>query len=237
MNYLTLQDSSIKADVESVFIYMPLTTLWTCNIIVNSQTPLSGQATLSISGDSSENLLDFSLVGTIVPNRADVYLAQFSCSFVAGNYGIQKLVKPRSYNNAQLSNIINAIMNDCGETLDSSVSQSLLSKIIPSWTIISNKGSIVLRQVLEYIDPTLSWRFLPNGKLWFGYETWDQIPNNYYFNQFHQEPDNNIFRCNILSPYIVPGVNVPTIGNVNYVETHVTKDTIESTIFPDSDGE
>ncbi len=232
MSYFNIIDSNNNSyDINFAQIQMPINGSWVADILVNTEDVLTGKVTLQVSNEEN-NLFPFTLIGTVVDNRSGTYLAQFTSRIVAGNAGLGTIIKPRNYTNTQMSSIVNAILKDCGETLDNSVSQTLLNKIIPSWTIIANKGAIALKSLLFFIDPKLSGRFLNNGNYWFGYETWDTISEDYFINQSWQEPHEDIWHLSIVAPYIVPGMNIKDIGNVNYVEHNIKEDIFTSTIYP-----
>jgi hypothetical protein len=236
MSYLTFADSNIVSGVNTIHISFPISGRWYCDIVCDSKTMMSGNATLSVPNDPNNNLIGFSLHGTIIPDYANNFLDQFKCAFIAGNNTIQNIIKPAHYNSVPASKVISGIIAQTGEELDNSIDPSLLNTIIPSWTVISTNGYQALESIINFIDPSLSRRFLSNGKFWFGYETWTPLDPKYYYNEIHFIPNQNKYYINILSPYIVPGINIPGIGNVNYVETFATATNVQTIIYPNSGG-
>ena len=97
------------------------------------------------------------------------------------------------------------------------------------------KGSDALRNLVNLINNTngtsYSWRFLNDGSIWIGNENWDEVPTSFeYYIQDNRVYENMIV-TDLLSPYIIPGMNIPDIGKVNYIEYYISEKGVKANMW------
>ena len=141
---------------------MPLTGIWSGEISIQTDKDIKGPVTIKI-----ENGMSF----TGVSIRSAVWLGKVNARIVGGKGGLSNIVECKSYNQISASIIVKDILSLTGETLSSK--SSPLSDRIDWVRIKSTAGSQLdlLTKSLGY-----NWRFLIDGTLWIGKETWPAAP-------------------------------------------------------------
>jgi len=98
------------------------------------------------------------------------FVGRVKVSVVAGAAGLGKPTSPRFYHAIPARIVIEDLLAEGKETLSSSSEKSKLDTLLPFWTRPAGSVTDGLENVLDEIGAT--WRFLPDGTVWVGTETW-----------------------------------------------------------------
>lgn len=197
----------------------------TLRLIINATDITNFQAGSSVSIVDSNN---FTLNGTI--KSSGVFTDTVYLDIDGGKGGLNKTPKPQQFSNAFVRDVINSLINSSGEVLSGTIDQTLLNRLIGTWTIFAGSVSIALTNFLNFIDPLLNWRILDDGTLWFGYDNFNTINNTDAVFEFYNAAKKTT-KLGVTTLEIVPGINLqlPTqsIGNIVLVEYHITANSIK----------
>lgn len=216
----------------NVTITLPSTGNWVANLVLDTNDPTgfaSGDA-VSIVDDAG---LTFS--GSVVPLRTGLFIDTLHVRVAGGKNGVGKATTPRAFQRAFVRDILNSLLADSGETLSSTVDQSLLSEQIGNWNIYSSSVAASLDLLLANIDPNLNWRILPNGELWIGIETFPADTSQFVI-MAPCNPIEQMYTLGISNITFPQGVNLANIGNVSRIEYQILPSTLRAVVWTDING-
>lgn len=188
-------------------IHLPLHGAWLADLVLDTATMPTGQQTIAADGG-------LSLVGTVVDGG--VFLDAAHVRMVGGAGGLAKIVPAAAYRSAQLRDPLGAITQASGESLSSTVSQSVLSTSLAVWTLTSQRAARCLDELAQAAG--VGWRILSDGTLWLGAESWSSasLPDGAAI--LEQHPTERRFAIGTTTPALLPGVNLDGVGNVVAVD-------------------
>ena len=139
---------------------------WTAEVEHDANERVTGSATLT--------LLDRTWVGTVVADPNDSTLALsgdsggfFRCRIVGGAGGLQKQVEPTEWaQGALVQTVLTAILSAGGEVQSSTIDPSLLTKVLPQWSIVQGTVDAALAALCDSLG--VIWRTLDDGSIWIG---------------------------------------------------------------------
>lgn len=139
---------------------------WTAEVEHDANERVTGNATLT--------LLDRTWVGTVVADPNDSTLALsgdsggfFRCRIVAGAGGLQKQVEPTEWaQGALVQTVLTAILSAGGEVQSATIDPSLLTKVLPQWSIVQGTVDAALAALCDSLG--VIWRTLDDGSIWIG---------------------------------------------------------------------
>lgn len=139
---------------------------WTAEVEHDANERVTGSATLT--------LLDRTWVGTVVADPNDSTLALsgdsggfFRCRIVGGAGGLQKQVEPTEWaQGALVQTVLTAILSAGGETQSATIDPSLLTKVLPQWSIVQGTVDAALAALCDSLG--VIWRTLDDGSIWIG---------------------------------------------------------------------
>lgn len=139
---------------------------WTAEVEHDANERVTGSATLT--------LLDRTWVGTVVADPNDSTLALsgdsggfFRCRIVGGAGGLQKQVEPTEWaQGALVQTVLIAILSAGGEVQSATIDPSLLTKVLPQWSIVQGTVDAALAALCDSLG--VIWRTLDDGSIWIG---------------------------------------------------------------------
>lgn len=234
MALVTIASSTTTASVIGGKILSQLSGRWSADLRIDQP-----GASLFTAGTkvtiASEN--GYQRSGVIDPYRTGSRVDAVHVRVQGGANGIFNTASARSFvqPGAFVRDVVNGLMKDSGETLDSTTSQSFLSTNLTAWsTIGGNSVARNLKILLKIIAPTFNWRILANGNLWIGAETWPAASATYDVVDF--DPTDQSWLIRSESPFIVPGTNLANVGNVAQVLDVIDDGRMRTRVWVDIPG-
>lgn len=154
-------------------VYLPRVGVWRADLQIDTPTALGGpltrsQATLKTVA-ASLAIGPLNLSGAV--SEGDQYAGSAFAQLVGGANGLSRPVPAKSYRGAPISLILADIVAAGGEKLSATSTKSILGTALQFWELQGGQRvSDALRALAELTGA--SWRFLPDGSLFFGLETW-----------------------------------------------------------------
>lgn len=218
--------------VISGVIAMPLNGVWTADLVIDQVDGTGFAAGTSVTIASSvPGGASLSLSGVVAPARSGSFLDAVHVRVLGGAGGMGKSTTPTAYAQpgAFVRDVVNRLMTDSSETLSSKADQGMLAGNLVAWSLILAPVSQALETLLRVVAPSSNWRFLSDGTLWIGQETWPT--SNPTFDVIEQSPKDGSFELGVESPSIMPGVTLAGVGQVNRVEHHISGAQIRSRVW------
>lgn len=212
------------ADVLRLRVHMPQQRAWWGWVDVDSATALTGKVTIACDGGVS-------LVGT-VKQPSGVFLDSARVRIVGGGGGLDTVISPAAYENAQLRDPLSAVLSGVGETLSTTVSSSITGMLLSKWTLTATPAGRALDELCfaasSALGQTILWRVLDDGSVWLGSETWpsEKMPDG--ADVLEQHPEQGLYVIGATTPFLLPGVNLAGVGNVVGVDHWVTHDRVRA---------
>lgn len=202
---------------------MPRVGAWHADFVVDTLDPSNvlGKATVKIDDGA------LTLVGTCYPNRSGV---KYDTGFVrvvggAGGLGTPTLMK--YYSSTTLRLPLYDLLNHAGETLSPTCDPGLLAQPLNSWTTISQTTGNAIAALLQAV-PLSTWRVLPDGTVWAGFDSWP--PATLDYQMLTANPDTAEYEIGLDSPLLLPGYNLDGL-NVSYVQHTLSFDRVRTRIW------
>lgn len=208
-------------------INMPLVGRWTADLMIDQ---LGG--TGFDAGTAVQIVTDaFTLNGVVAPNRTGELLDAMHIRVLGGKGGLAKTARAVSYvqPGAYVRDVLNGLCKDAGETLSSSSATAFTNTSLPAWSVMAQSVSQGLMLLISAVSPGLSWRFLPDGTLWIGTESWTVSTLEHTI--MGQDPSDGAYELGVDFPAILPGMNLADVGNVARVEHHLDGSTCRSKVW------
>jgi hypothetical protein len=145
-------------------ITLPRIGAWTADLVLDTGTALVGSAQLvfGVGGSISFN-------GAVV--RGGLARGYAVVRLVGGAGGLRTLLAPKAYGSVALKLPLSELLAAAGEALSATSDAAVLALQLNAWTRMQTTAGGALVALLQ-AAPTASWRFLPDGTLWVGNETW-----------------------------------------------------------------
>lgn len=206
--------SCAGADVMRMRLHMPQRRAWWAWLDLDTATAASGQVTIAADGG-------LSWTGT-VKQPSGVFLDSARVRVVGGGGGLETLTSPAAYESAQLGDPLRAILSAAGEMLSSTVSASVTSVLLSSWTITATYVSHALDELCfaasAALGQTIIWRVLTDGTVWLGAESWPDLSMPDGADVLEQAPEEGRYVIGATTPFLYPGVNLDGVGHVAGVD-------------------
>jgi hypothetical protein len=94
---------------------------------------------------------------------------------VGGTGGLLKPVPPRHFREVTVKALVESLLSLAGEQLDATSTATVLSRTLPFWSWggdgLNERASRHLTSITDKLG--VSWRVLPNGKVWVGIDAWN----------------------------------------------------------------
>lgn len=219
---------------------LPRVGVWSADLIVDSQSPLSGPVTVSTDDGS------FSLKG--VAYRDGVYQSTLSMRVIGGAGGLAPApgglgsnVAPKLYQGCTLGLALTDILTTCGETLSSTADPNVLSIFLKKWVRNASSGKQAIARLLDNI--ATNWRILSDGTFWVGTDTYPAAPN-VQFDVVDRHFGEGRVVIGSDRPFLFPGTMISftvsgnqAIENVSYVEHVIEPDRIRAEVWFERSGD
>jgi hypothetical protein len=151
-------------DVLAGSITLPRVGAWTADLELDADAELEGPVTIEIAEGES-------LVGTA--RGGELTYGYMRPRVVAGADGLGKEARPRHYTNPAVRTVLGDLAAAAGETLSGTISAALLNARLTAWTVLVGTVGEQLGAFVRFaLPPGTAWRYLPDGTLWVGAETW-----------------------------------------------------------------
>lgn len=234
MGLVNISSADTTASVIGGNIMSQLVGVWTADLIIDQ---INGQGfgpgtKVTI---TSEN--GYSRSGVVDPNRTGDRLDAINLRVLGGAGGMLNASTARSFvqPGAFVSDVLNALLADGGETLSTTTAASFTTTNLTAWSIVGgNTVSRNLKALLNIVAPTLSWRILADGTLWIGSETWPA--NSTTFDTLDFDPTDGSYHLGAQSPFIQPGQSLSGVGNVSRVLDVIADGKLRSSVWLDFPG-
>jgi hypothetical protein len=212
-------------DVEKATISLPKVGAWTADLVVaNDTVPGAGSSVQLVWGAGGA----VSLHGTV--HRGGAPWGAGLVRVIGGADGMATPLQPSGYRATTVRQVLGDITNGAGETLSGSSDGQTLSTSLPFWARMSGQASECLEDVLTPFP--VSWRFLADGSLWIGPETWPANNTSWSLMQDLPQYGRQVLTADI--PDAMPGQSIAG-RNLSYVRHEFDSETIRTlVIFEDS---
>jgi len=146
-------------------LVLPRIGRWHADLVVDSPHALTGPVKLAF-GDGS-----MVFAGTVY--RGDVFQETFHCRLVAGANTLSKDVPAKYYRGVPLRLPLQDLLAEVGDTLSASADEAVLARLLQKWSRTKGPAAHALAELADLGEA--SWRFMPNGSLWVGRESWLEL--------------------------------------------------------------
>jgi len=197
-------------------ICMPRVGLATADLIVDSQTDVTGACTLAI--ESGLTLQGFA-------SRTGIWQDTVYVRWVAGAGGLSKTAAPKHYRSTTARVVLLDLLRTAGETLSPTADARTVGLQLAAWTQIAQPiGNAISALLGDARLAAHAWRVLPDGTIWAGPETWPDagLKNIVDYQEIGRLPNEGRSELGFEAPALVPGVSLGG-RRVSYVE-HTMKD-------------
>lgn len=217
-----------NVNVLEASIIMPLYGLWTADLVLDQPDGTGFDA-----GTQVQILCDGGLtfVGVVVPDRTGDYLDAVHVRVIGGAGGMTKAATVKGYvqPGAFVSDVLNQLASDAGETLSPDIDSGLLTTNLTAWATLEGTVSAGLVSLIDIVSPTANWRMTPDGKLLVVVETWPDDTADYEL--IANDPAQRSWDLGVDTFTVTPGVNLSGVGQVNRVEHYFTEDGLRSHVL------
>lgn len=216
-------------DVIGGTIVMPLSGAWTADIVIDQPdgTGFDAGTAITIAANG------FELHGTVCPGRTGDFLDAVHVRVIGGAGGMAKAASARGYvqPSAFVRDVVNALIDDSGETLSSTTDAGFLSTNLIAWATLVGPVSRAIELLIEINAPAMGWRILPDGTLWVGTESWPTFTGTFELLELNPSESTALFGVD--APALAPGFSIDGIGNIARVEHQILPSKIRSRIWTD----
>jgi hypothetical protein len=207
-------------DVSRGTVCLPRIGAWHADVVVDTAVAFEGPVELVIGTAAT-------LQGTIV--RGESYLGVFRARVAAGAGALTLELAPRHYQAPTLGAVLGDLAQDAGDALSATIAADLLSTPMAYWTRLRGPAGQLLRALVERATPAeTAWRYLADGTLWLGAETWPDA--GIETREISRTPEDAVINLGLDQPFVEPGT---TIGDdrVDYVEASICPDTVRARVW------
>jgi hypothetical protein len=215
MSYATLDGQPI-VEARAGF---PRVGAWTAWLRVDTAQTFAGQAVLRL-GDGA-------FVGAVTYSA--VHQACTHVRLVGGAGGLGTQLPARGYVNAPLKAPLQDMLEEAGEALSPLADAAVTGVQLRHWARVAGGVGASLWQLLARV-PGAAWRFLPDGRLWVGVESWPTLAAHDDVELTAFDPSTERLTLFSLSPGVQPGVQFLG-GRVSYVEHRISEADIRTDLL------
>lgn len=147
--------------VITMVLSLPLVGAWVGDLAVDA-VDMTGAVSIAV----DDGRLVFK--GTAV--KGGGFLDTTTIRVLAGAGRIGELAKAKHYGSVRLKTVLSDLLRDVGETLSSTASDTVLNAQLDAWTTHNLPTGEVVALLADAAGAT--WRFLPDGTVWVGVDTW-----------------------------------------------------------------
>lgn len=189
-------------DALSMRAELPRVGAWHVDVKVDSADAIASPVTVTI----NDGVLV--LKGSVA--RGGLFVDTAHVRIVAGAGGLNRLAKPRHYVSPTVRSILAHICADAGETLSTTVSVALLNRHLEHWTTAALPGGAIIARLCATLGPDIVWRFVRDGTLWLGVETWPDsgLKEIDDYQVLHEWPEAGAQQLGVEAPQILPGTTL-----------------------------
>jgi hypothetical protein len=189
-------------------ILLPRIGVWAADLELSATVDVTGQVEIEIAAGPT-------LVGTVV--SGELAYGYVCARVVAGAAGLGKETEPKHYVGATVRTVLVDLMRTAGETLSGTIDPALLTLPLAGWTTLRMPvGEALAALVGSGMPAGTAWRFLPDGTLWIGAETWPDSAVEEW-REFDRLPREGRLELGLDSPALLPGT-VLGDDRIDYVE-------------------
>jgi hypothetical protein len=140
-----------------------------------------------------------------------------------------------SFESAQASDVLKAITDATGESLSPTISSEVLGVSLDHWHMGVYKASRALDELADFsgvqLGKAITWRVLPDGTIWIGEDTFPALamPDDAVIEQEFPSEQRTVLGVSV--PFLSPGANLDTVGNVNNVEHWITPGSVRTWVI------
>ena len=163
---LTLTIGGQEVLVSKGTVTLPLTGCWHADLWADQQTLPSGDVTATLSGvDMPAHV-----------QRAEIVQGLAWMRLVGGRGGMARTAKPRHYKQPLVRHVFADLLQDAGEALSTTCTDSVMSTTLAYWTSLAVPIGSLVQALAEIAGDGVNWRVLFDGTVWMGTETWPMCP-------------------------------------------------------------
>lgn len=163
---LTLKIGAIEYDVPAGRLSLPRTGVWSADLLAMTDGPLTGEATLTVSGVEMPAHIQ----------RAEMVAGKLSMRLVGGAGGLGKPETKKHYKGVTILHVLQDLLSTAGESMAPSCETAVLNMPLQAWTSLAVPIGSLLQALAETAGLGVAWRVLYNGQVWIGNETWPMCP-------------------------------------------------------------
>ena len=235
MALVNITSPTTTANVISGDIMRQLVGVWTADLVIDQIDGTGFDPGTKVTITSQDG---YSLSGVVDPNRQGTRLDAVHVRVLGGAGGMLSNATARAFvqPGAYVRDVLNALCSNAGETLSTTIDPTFLASNLTAWSIAGgNTVARSLRALLEIVAPGANWRTLDDGTIWIGNETWPQSSVTY--DVLNVDPSDGSFHLGSEAPFISPGMNLPTVGNVSRVQDIIADGKMRSRVWIDFPGQ
>lgn len=110
------------------------------------------------------------LIGGV--RRSGLHNGNARVVIVGGAAGLFRPVEAKSYRVSAASIVLQDILKAAGETAAAATARLMVQTTLPHWIRKQGTAGEALVALIDALDGPPAWRFLPDGTLWVGEESW-----------------------------------------------------------------
>ena len=145
-------------------IHEPILGRWSARVEVDTDTAITGTATLSFKAGEVE------LVGHV--HRGGLYSGRWMGTLLGGTGGLTSTVEPKAYRHCPLGLALTDLLSLTGETLHAD-SEDLSGWIVAHWQRMGGDATSVLHRLSD--ETGYTWRIGRDGTIWIGTDTFAEL--------------------------------------------------------------
>jgi len=202
-------------------ILLPRVGVWAADLELDASIDIKGAISIEIAEGPT-------LVGTVV---AGTMAYGYLCTrIVAGKAGLGKETAPKHYGGGTVRTVLTDLVASAGETLSPTIDPALLSRPLAGWTTLRMPvGEALAALVGTGMPAGTAWRFLPDGTLWIGAETWPDSTLSEW-RELDRMPREGRLELGLNSPALLPAT-VLGDDRIDYVEHRIGREGARATAW------
>ena len=187
---------------------------WVGDLVVDTDAGIAGACEVAIQGG-------LTLEGTAV--RGGVFLGTTTIRVAPGADGLRKTARAQHYRQTKVGTVLGDLLRTAGEKLSPTADPAMLATTLPAWTVRADPvGKMIAAVFADARAGKASWRFLPDGTLWVGPETWADgglvAPDGYI--EIGEDPELAAMDVGVDALVPMPGTTLDG-RRVSYVEVSI----------------
>ncbi|TAL29022.1 MAG: hypothetical protein EPN98_21505 [Phenylobacterium sp.] len=203
-------------------IHMPQLGAWTADLVVDTETDVTGAVTLTLDGG-------LRLVGFAV--RGGQFQATEYIRVIGGAGGLVRQARVQHYRNTTVRAVVSDLVRAAGESLSNTADSSVLALQLLAWTQLAQPVAAALTSIASdrRHAGAVAWRVLADGTIWIGRETWPdaglKAPADYQ--ELVALPSEGWVDLGFEVPRVVPGVSLEG-RRLSFVQHSIDGETVRT---------